>query len=476
MKNIRIIFLSLCFILVPGITMAHSFGALYNLPVPFWMYLYGGAGAMVLSFLVFTYFLDKKRASVSELDVNEYKTISLSKYSFFRKFDNKFFMNLLKGVSLFLFLLTIFSGFIGENSSYSNFNMTFFWVIFVLGLTYVSALIGNVYSSVNPWKILTNFFVGKDSQPIFEYSKSFGYYPALLFYFIFIWLELIGETNPLKLSFILIVYTIINDIGVIMIGKEAWFKYCEFFSVFFRLVSKIAPFEYVDGKFYLRMPFVGLLKESAEHFSLAAFSLFMLSSTAFDGFKETVYWFRFYWKYLDETVRPILGTSSYALYETFGLILSLFLFIGFYLLLIYLSKVIAKSEKSTIDLSLKFVFSLIPIALVYHVAHYYTIIFSEGPNIFRLFLDPFGFGWNPLGIENYPQGIIVGANFVWHSQVAFILLGHIVSVYLTHKVAMNLFSNSKRPFLSQIPMLILMIVYTMAGLWILSQPLVGGAI
>ena len=468
-KNIRLVLVGIGLAVLPIIASAHSFGALYNLPVPFWMYLYGGAGSMVISFIIFAYFFDKKPMHVGSSEFPYKKT-------HFLKLDGSSFVTILKVVSFLLFLLTVLSGFIGENSSYSNFNMTFFWVIIVLGLTYLAALVGDIYSFLNPWKIVTDLLVGKDEKPILQYPKFLSYYPALFFYFVFIWFELVGNTTPLKLSFILIIYTIINDLGVIAYGREAWYKYCEFFSVFFRLIGKIAPFEYGEGKVHLRLPFVGLLKERAESLSLVLFTLFMLSSTAFDGFKETVYWFRFYWKFLDEFMRPLFGTSSYAIFETVGLALSLVLFYGVYMLLIYLSRVIAQSHHSLKDLALNFAFSLIPIALVYNIAHYYTIIFSEGPNIFRLILDPFGFGWNFFGVEGFPSSLIVGANFVWHSQVGLILAGHIVSVYLTHKVAQSLFFGSKRTFVSQVPMLVLMIVYTMAGLWILSQPLTGGVL
>jgi len=75
------------------------------------------------------------------------------------------------------------------------------------------------------------------------------------------------------------------------------------------------------------------------------------------------------------------------------------------------------------------------------------------------------------------NSFILSANFVWHSQVAFILLGHIAGVYLSHMIALKNFSSShKRIILSQFPMLVLMVVYTVAGLWILSQPITGGTL
>lgn len=456
--------------LLPQAVSAHSFGKLYSLPVPFWMYLYGGAAAIAVSFLIIGYFLNKRSQNFS------YSTVDLSKFGFFASLTRPWFLAILKVASVFLFLLTILTGLLGENSSYSNFNMTLFWIIFALGLTYATAIIGNVYTFINPWKILTEWFGGTEVKGIIKYPRGLGYYPALLFYFLFIWFELVGQTSPGKLSIILVLYSLLNYFGVIAFGKDIWFRYGEFFSVFFRLIGKIAPVEYRSGKLYLRPPFIGLLKEKAEHFSLLLFTLFMLSSTAFDGFKETLPWVRFYWRYVDDVARPTLGSNSYAIFQTIGLLLSPLLFLGIYLLLIALAKVVAKSTLSLRDIALQFAFSLIPIALVYNIAHYYTLIFTEGPNIVRLISDPFGFGWNLFNTANYYNSFILGANFIWHSQVAFILFGHIVAVYLAHLVALNIFPSHKRALLSQFPMLILMVAYTMIGLWILSQPITGGTL
>ncbi len=438
---------------------AHSFGKLYNLPVPFWLYLYGGAAAILVSFFVIGYFFNKKSNKFS------YRTKELSRIGFFAFVIRLRFLTIAKVFSVLLFFLTILTGLLGENSAYANFNMTFFWIIFVLGLTYVTAIIGNLYSFINPWKILTDRFGGKTEGKI-PYPSRLGYYPALFFYFLFVWLELVGKTSPFTLSVALILYTVINYFGVKIWGKESWFGYCEFFSVFFRLIGKMAPVEHRSGKLYVRPPFIGLLKEKAEHFSLLLFILFMLSSTAFDGFKETAPWVQFYFRHFRSLPYPV--------FQTIGLLFSPVLFLGIYVVLLACTKIIAKSSHTLNDLVLRFAFTLIPIALVYNIAHYYTLMFTEGPNILRLVSDPFGFGWNLFHTGNYTNSIILGANFIWNSQVVFILFGHIVGVYLAHLVALNIFH--KRVVLSQFPMLILMVAYTMIGLWILSQPITGGTL
>ncbi len=465
-KWLLLLILTLSFFVLPQSVSAHAFGKLYNLPVPFWMYLYGGAAAIVVSFLIIGYFINKTGSNLA------YPTKFLSNLNFLIK---KPTINILKALSVFLFLFTILTGLFGEDSPYSNFNMTFFWIIFILGFSYLTAFIGNIYAFINPWKVLTEWFEnlsGEKIKGMFKYPKNLGYYPALGFYFLFIWIELFSQTFPRQLSLILIQYSLINFVGVMAVGKDNWFKYCEFFSVFFRLIGKIAPFEYKNNKLYLRPPFIGLLKEKADHFSLLLFILFMLSSTAFDGFRTTTPWVQFYYQNFDNLLTPLFGDSAYTFFQTVGLLLSPFVFLIIYLGLISFAKVITKSKTSLLELCLQFALTLVPVAFVYNIAHYYTLLLTEGQNMFRIISDPFGFGWNLFNTSEYEVNLtIIDANFTWHFQVALILVGHIVGTYLAHMVALKVFPSHKKALLSQFPLLILMVVYTMIGLWILSQPI-----
>lgn len=469
MRRVISIFVGLSpFLLFPQTASAHAFGKLYNLPVPFWMYLYGGAAAIIVSFLIIGYFFNKTQSSIiyPKANVSNIKVISILQQSWF--------VTVLKALCLFLFFLTIATGFSGNNYSYAKFNMPFFWIIFALGYSYLTAIIGNTWSILNPWKIQVSWF---DSEKgILKYPQQIGYFPALIFYFLFIWIELFGNTTPFTLSLILIQYTFLNFFGVFLFGKKIWFTYCEFFSVFFRLLGKMSVFEYNRGKLYLRPPIVGLLKEKADHISLTLFVLFMLSSTAFDGFRATTPFYRLYWQNLDEAVRPILGDSSYTVYQTIGLLISPFVFLAAYLLFVWLAKVVTQSKLKLSNLALQFTFTLIPIAFVYNVAHYYTLLVTDGTGIINAISDPFGIGWNLFNTANWYTNFIPDANFVWHSQVALILLGHIAGVYLAHLVAMQVFPIHKKALVSQFPMLALMVIYTMVGLWILSQPITSGGL
>jgi hypothetical protein len=96
-----------------------------------------------------------------------------------------------------------------------------------------------------------------------------------------------------------------------------------------------------------------------------------------------------------------------------------------------------------------------------------------GQLIIPLSSDPFGIGWNLFHTTHYRIDIgIVGAKFVWYTAVTTIVIGHILAVYLAHTMALRVIGDHRRALKSQVPMLFLMVSYTMISLWILAQPIV----
>jgi hypothetical protein len=456
------LFIASLFIYPPNVS-AHGFGQLYNLPVPFWMYLYGGAAAIVVSFIIVGYFLNKTTVGVTYPKALLKNTSSL--------IASKSFILILKGISLFLFFLTVVSGFVGTGFAQENFNMTFFWIIFLLGLTYIIAILGNVWKYINPLAILVDIIEKLfriELNGTITYPRHLSYFIALLFYFNLIWFELFYETTPYVLSLLIIHYTIISLSGVFLIGKRDWFEYGDFLNVFFRLIGRIAPFELVNQKLYFRPPFIGSIRDEAKNISLVLFILFILSSTAFDGFHSTILYYQYF------LYSPLIPSNEIAYFfvNTFSLLFSLIIFFVIYMVSMFLVKKITQSKLTVNDLALKFAFTLIPIAFVYNVAHYFTLILIQGQSIIPILSDPFGYGWNLFGTAEYVTNLsVLNMNIIWHAQVALILLGHIVGVYLAHVVALDTFSSHKKALVSQIPMLILMVAFTMIGLWILALPI-----
>jgi len=464
----------------------HSFGTVYNLPVPFWMYAYGATAALVVSFAIVAYFAGAPTAGAAARGEGERSVSTLARIG-------GGWLLLLRLLSVFALTLTIVAGFIGTRNPYANINMTLFWIIFTLGCFYVTALVGNVYGLANPWRALCGWIerVFPDAfRPRFAYPARLAYYPALLLYAAFIWIELFARTQPRSLAVVLLVYTAINFAGAALFGKDAWFRYGEFFAVLFRLAGMIAPVEYVTEAgaadrygIRLRKPFVGLLERPAEHGSLLLFVLFMLSSTAFDGIHETAPWVSVFWKGIYPALaawlkQPYLVLVDYFYYWQWSMLLvSPFVYLAIYLFFIWLAKIAAASATPVRTLALRFALSLVPIAFVYNITHYYTLLASQGVNIVRFISDPFGFGWDLFGTAKaMATPYVLDAGGVWHTQVGMILLGHIVGVYLAHVEALRNFDNPRRAIVSQLPMLLLMVLFTTAGLWILSLPIAAGQI
>jgi len=483
----------LALVLLPTAAIAHVFAQPYSLPVPFSIYAYAGTGALLLSFVVaglFSAAPSLGRLRVAPMALAEHGTalpVTASQVA-----------------SVGLLALCIVTGWFGSQNAFVNFNMTFFWIFFVLGLPYSVALLGDFYAPINPWKSLTVWlergcgisFAARLRYP----AAALGYAPALLFYMVFIWLELFGELRPRGLSTVLAVYTVLNLAGAYVFGRQAWFKYGEFFGVLLRLIGLMSvnarPWGSDDsaderrsnpaavGRRF-RPPFVGLLDESASHLSLVLFILFALSSTAFDGLHSTLPWVSLYWKHLYPEIAPwfspapgqqfLLSTKIYYVWQWLSLLLSPLIYLALFAGFVRLAKAVTRSPVPTGELVLRFSMSLVPIAFVYHLTHYYTVFLVQAGQIVKLVSDPFGFGWNLFGTARWTiEPVMLDVGSIWLTQVVLIVAGHIVSVYLAHVEALRIFGSARPAALSQLPMLALMMMFTNLGLWILSLPLAGG--
>lgn len=495
----------LALVLLPTAAIAHVFAQPYSLPVPFSIYAYAGTGALLLSFVVVGLFsaapaLGGLRVAPAAHVAPVAPVVPAARCVASRSWETAG-----QVASVGMLVLCIATGWFGSQNAFVNFNMTFFWIFFALGLPYAIALLGDFYAPINPWKALTRWleracglsFAARIRYP----AAALGYAPALLFYMIFIWLELFGELRPRGLSTVLVGYTLMNLAGAYVFGRLAWFKYGEFFGVLLHLIGLMSPnarpWGYddpadqkrsdsaaTDGR-RLRPPFVGLLDEPAPHLSLVLFILFTLSSTAFDGLHSTLPWVSLYWKHLYPEIAPWfspapgqqfqLSTKIYYVWQWLSLLLSPLVYLALFAGFVRLAKAVTRTPVPTHELVLRFAMSLVPIAFVYHLTHYYTVFLVQAGQIVKLVSDPFGFGWNLFGTARWTiEPVMLDVGSIWLTQVVLIVAGHIVSVYLAHVEALRIFGSARPAALSQLPMLALMMMFTNLGLWILSLPLAGG--
>lgn len=469
---------------VPGVGWGHSFGVVYNLPVPFWLYAWASAAALLLSFVVAAFFLRNP-----EPRPKRFLTLRLSPIT---ARACRIVGRLLALISLAALLLAIIAGFLGSQDPYRNPAMTLFWVWWLLGAVYASALVGSLVQTLNPWQAIARL---ASCLPGFRRGRGrvsppdcLGRWPAVIWLGALLWLELFGGTRPQHLAMVLCGYSLLTVLGVWLFGRLYWSKNGELFGVLFDLFGRMAPVDLQNGvrgeagRLRLSWPFSRLADYRLDRPGETAFVLLLLSATAYDGLHETVVWLQVYWVQVPQWLGlPVAGNpfKSFQLlrpwfltWQGTWLYLSALIYLLAYALIIRWMAALVSSPYSRRDLAQAFAGTLLPIALVYHAAHYFTLLLTQGPKISPLLSDPFSRGWDLLGTSSQiHHQSLPDAGWVWHLQVALILGGHIVSVIAAHQVAIRCYKTPVRALLSQIPMLLMMMGLTVFGLWILSQPL-----
>ncbi len=453
------------------------------LPVPFSLYAWACAGTLLASFILIGWLARSKnpaRYSQPLTEKNQYKSVTVPRW----------LLPVLQFISVAILALTIATALYGNRDPYRNFSAIAFWITFGLGLTYATAFVGNIYAVLNPWRGLADGIglVWKSySRGILRYPKWLADWPALALYLGFIGYELLGTDKTATLGWLLVGYTTLNLLGVWLIGANAWFRHCEFFALFYRLIGLLAPINWQRDNhnkvtLQCRPPLSGLWRERPATISTVAFALAMLSTTAFDGLSATRIWVQLFWADPYGIVEPLIGARPmtdlatalpwYFRWQVLCLIVSPLLYFVVYCVGIGSAKIVSGSQRSLRELLLDFGYSLLPIALVYHATHYATLLLNDGLKILSVISDPFGWSWDIFGTAwKFRAPILPEMSWVWHAQVGLIVIGHIASVYVAHRIALQHFETRQRALSSQLPMLLLMVAFTIAGLWILEQPL-----
>lgn len=465
---------------VPAAVQAHTFGRLYTLPVPFWLYAWGAGSALIVSFLAAGYFM----AAPAPAPAVRVERRSLEGASWLAALRRWRLPQLLRAASVAMLLLTIATGLFGNQDPLHNISMTAFWVVFLLGGTYATVVFGNVYAWLNPWQTLTAALARV--APAFDrarlpWPERLDAWPALALYLALIWIELSLRGTPFTLGAMLAGYTVLNVAAVWAFGSTAWFRHGEVFSVFFRIVGTLAPVDYERGV-ALRAPGAGALDARPARLATVVFLLAMLASTAYDGLRETQSWSLLFWHDPLGVFSPLFGDVPIREYiearpwhrawDSAWMFVAPFVYFAVYALTVWLSRVVAGSDRPVRELLLDFAYTLVPIVVAYHAAHYATLLLDQGPKILSYASDPFGRGWNLFGTTNkFRAAYLPELDRVWHAQVLLILAGHVASVVLAHHVALRVFPTRLRALASQVPMLLLMLAFTISGLWIMCQPL-----
>jgi hypothetical protein len=452
------------------IQIAHGLVSRADLPIPEWLFGWAAAMVLVVSFVALAVLWPEPR-----LEQERWRPLP---GGLGRALASRPIEILCGAIGVFLLGFVVYAGLRGTQSSTANLAPTFIYVAFWLGLVPLSVLFGDVFRAFNPWRAIGRAvgWVASKAAPgdlpaPLSYPDRLGHWPATAGVFAFAVMELVVSNGdkPENLAIAALVYSALTFVAMALYGVEPWIARGEAFSVYFNLFSRISPFETRDRVVGLRQPLSGLAQLKAGSGTVALLAV-MIGSVTFDGASEAPVWTG-----IAPDIASFFGdlglSPQRALELAFllGLTAAIVLVYSFYRLGVLGARSVGGGF-TTERLARAFVHSLVPIALAYVAAHYFTLLIFQGQAMGYLVSDPLGDGSDLFGTaDSQIDYTLIGSTATWYWQVGFVVAGHVTALTLAHDRALALYDRAKLAVRSQYWMLAVMVGFTSLALWLLSQ-------
>jgi hypothetical protein len=459
-------------LLFPDAASAHALVGRKDLPVPAWLFAWGASLVLIVSFALLSVAWTRAR-----LQREEWMPVprGLS-----RAVLNPAVEALCGLIGVGLFVLVLYAGFRGISDPTQNFGIVFVFYTFWLGMVLISVLLGDVFRAFNPWRAIGRLVsggfrlvAGQPAPAPLSYPDRLGRWPAVLGVLLFVWLELIAgagvSPSPHDIAVATVIYTAITFACMALFGVEEWVGRGETFGAYFGMFARLGPFEARRGELGVRKFLTGAPQWAAVP-GAAALVLASIAVTSFDGAQEGALSGAIQWTFERCSDLGLSLPDSFRVADTIWLLI---VFAG--VCLLYWLGVrgmhTVRGSPPVRQLTRSFAHTLIPIALAYLVAHYFSaFLYQEQAQFTYILSDPLGRGSDLFGTAgggiNYG---IVSSNTVWYVQVAALVIGHVTALTLAHDRALGVYDNVRNASRSQYFMLAVMVGFTCFGLFLLSQ-------
>jgi hypothetical protein len=460
---------------VSWLPFAHALVARQDLPIPAWLFAWGASIVLIVSFFALSAAWRRPR-----FEQTHWRPLGAGLSRLLLSRPAQILCGLL---GVFLFGVAVYAGLRGTEAPDRNFALTFLFVTTWLGFAFFSALLGDVFRPFNPWRAVGRAagagfraIAGQRSAHL-AYPRALGRWPAAIGLLAFVWLEVVyGGSggvavglDPHTVAVAALLYSAYSLAMMALFGVEEWCERGEVFSVYFGMFSQLGCFGVEEGRLGLRRPLAAAGRWATLPGSTAVV-IASIATTSFDGGQEgalkdaiesTFDWF---------VDRGIGLLAAQRLTDT---LFMLACFAG--VALVYMLGVrgmrTVRGAPSLSQLRTGFAHTLIPIALAYLVAHYFSFfVFQEQAQFTYLLSDPLGtattdlFGTASAGVDYK----LLSANAIWYVQVAALVVGHVLGLTLAHDRALVYWPNYRDASRSQYWMLAVMVAFTCFGLYLLS--------
>jgi hypothetical protein len=460
---------------VSFLPLAHALAARQDLPIPAWLFAWGASLVLIVSFFALSVAWRRPR-----FEEERWRPLRPGVSNALTSFPAQAICGF---IGVFLLGVAIYAGLRGTEAPDRNFALTFLFVTAWLGFPILSAFLGDVFRPFNPWRAVgcaagAGFRAIAGQPPAhLSYPERLGRWPAAIGLVAFVWLEVVYGASggvavgldPHAAAIAALIYSAYTLAMMALFGVERWCETGEIFSVYFGMFSQLGGFGTRDGRLGVRRPLTAAGRWALVPGS-AAVVVASIATTSFDGAQEGAF------KPAIERVFDWFADGGVGLTASLRLTDTIFIVLCFLgVALVYELGVrgmrTVPGAPSLAKLRTGFAHTLIPIALAYLIAHYFSLfVFQEQAQFTYLLSDPLGtattdlFGTASGGIDF----TVLSSNAIWYVQVGALIVGHVLGLTLAHDRALVYWPDYRQATRSQYWMLAVMVAFTCFGLYLLS--------
>ena len=371
---------------------------------------------------------------------------------------------LTQGAGLAVLLWLLWAGAFGPTDPLRNPLTLGVWTLFWIGLIAVQALVFDIWRWINPFAALAGLVARAGARPLLRARRPSGWIAVALFIaFSGFLLADPAPADPPRLARLLAGYLGVTAVMLVLFGSR-WLVRGEFVSVFMRLYRRTALFGPDRRGNGLGLPGWRILRLGAPPLPMAVLMLVLLASGSFDGLNETFWWLAI----LGVNPLEFPGRSAVIAPTVAGLLATNAALILAYAGAVALGLRLARSEIGFGLAFRAFAPGILPIAAGYHVAHYLTSFLVDGQHLLSVLSHGLGLGERAVTTGLFNRLDTVRA--IWLTQAGAVVAGHVVAILVAHALALRLIPDPRRATLSQLPLALFMVGYTVFGLWLLAAP------